>query len=72
MNVYFVQEYPAEELEWLATTSFNRAVDFYCASQDDVCKRWAEMALAVANDIKDGGQLHDLLQTKYLGLKWED
>ncbi|MCJ1432892.1 hypothetical protein MMC27_002250 [Xylographa pallens] len=65
-------EYPAEELEWLATTSFNRAVDFYCASQDDACKRWAEMALGVANDIKDGGQLHELLQTKYLGLKWED
>ncbi|KAI9770778.1 MAG: hypothetical protein M1840_003028 [Geoglossum simile] len=40
--------YPPEELEWLATTTFNRAVDFYCASDDAACKRWAELALSVA------------------------
>ncbi|MCJ1397829.1 hypothetical protein MMC11_001025 [Xylographa trunciseda] len=71
-TMFSFQEYPIEELEWLAATSFNRAVDFYCASQDDDCKRWAEMALGIANNARDGGQLHELLQTKYLGLKWED
>ena len=65
------QSYPAEELEWLATTTFNRAVDFYCVSQDAACKRWAEKALAVATTMSDGGQLRELLETKYLGLRWE-
>ncbi|MCJ1472157.1 hypothetical protein MMC13_000804 [Lambiella insularis] len=64
--------YPAEELEWLATTSFNRAVDFYCASQDEACKRWAEAALGVAKNANDGGQLHELLETKYLSLRWQN
>lgn len=40
--------YPPEELEWLATTTFNRAIDFYCASDDVRCKLWAEKALAIA------------------------
>ncbi len=102
--------YPPEELEWLATTAFNRAVDFYCASDDDGCKRWAEKALTLAglldqsagrreddeeaslaaegrgsgggggrgNGGAGSGQqsawqrtsLHELLQSKYLGLNW--
>jgi len=63
--------YPAEELEWLATTSFNRAVDFYCASDDTRCKTWAEKALTLAAAAEDGGALHGLLQEKYSGLAWE-
>lgn len=66
------QIYPAEELEWLATTCFNRAVDFYCASQDEACKQWAEAALGVAKNADDGGQLHELLEKKYFGLSWEN
>ncbi|MCJ1250157.1 hypothetical protein MMC30_007383 [Trapelia coarctata] len=64
--------YPAEELEWLATTAFNRAVDFYCASQDEDCKRWAEKALEVTRGARDEGQLHELLESKYMGLRWEN
>jgi hypothetical protein len=64
--------YPAEELEWLATSTFNRAVDFYCASQDENCKRWAEKALDLARTARDGGQLLELLESKYLGLRWEN
>ncbi|KAL8987353.1 MAG: hypothetical protein Q9177_003426 [Variospora cf. flavescens] len=63
--------YPAEELEWIATTAFNRAVDFYYASQDDACRRWAGKAISLANLGDDHGQLHELLQNKYMGLAWD-
>jgi hypothetical protein len=63
--------YPPEELEWLATTTFNRAVDLYCASDDAACKRWAELALSVALFVDDGGELHGLLQVNYLRMSWE-
>ncbi|KAH0544865.1 hypothetical protein FGG08_001094 [Glutinoglossum americanum] len=64
--------YPTDELEWLATTTFNRAVDFYCASDDAACKRWAELALSVAQFGNDGGELHGLLQGNYLKMSWEE
>ncbi|KAL8759175.1 MAG: hypothetical protein Q9199_000933 [Rusavskia elegans] len=63
--------YPVEELEWVATTAFNRAVDFYCTSQDAICRRWAEKAMSLAILSDDDGQLHRLLQAKYLGLTWD-
>ena len=62
--------YPPEELEWLTTTTFNRAIDFYCSSQDASCRRWAEKALLLSNLLKDGGALHEVLQEKYQGLSW--
>ncbi|RAL61514.1 hypothetical protein DID88_009553 [Monilinia fructigena] len=30
--------YPTQELEWLATKSFNHAIDLYSADQDDECR----------------------------------
>ncbi|KAI9792394.1 MAG: hypothetical protein M1816_002278 [Peltula sp. TS41687] len=68
-------QYPTDELEWLATTTFNRAVDFYCASDDQACKRWAEKALIIAGLIRENdgsrpGGLRDLLESKYLSLSW--
>ncbi|KAL8943365.1 MAG: hypothetical protein Q9211_001004 [Gyalolechia sp. 1 TL-2023] len=63
--------YPPEELQWIATTVFNRAVDFYCASQDEACRRWAEKAIGLAALGDDDGQLHHLLQNRYLGLAWD-
>ena len=63
-------DYPCEELEWLATTSFNRAIDFYCSSEDAACRRWAERALGLSNLCEDGGALHEVLQQKYQGLAW--
>ena len=65
-------KYPAEELEWLTTTTFNRAIDFYCSSHDALCRRWAERALALSSLCDDGGQLHELLQRKYQGLTWHE
>lgn len=45
--------YPNEELEWLATVAFNRAMDFYLVSADEECRRWARKAIEVA-DLVDG------------------
>ena len=64
--------YPTEELEWLATTTFNRAIDFYCSSQDGECRRWAERALTLESLCNDGGALHGVLQEKFQNLVWQD
>lgn len=69
--IQVAKPYPAEELEWLATTTFNKAVDFYCASQNVECRRWAEKALSIADSMADRGALHELLQTKFMGLTWD-
>ncbi|KAL8827012.1 MAG: hypothetical protein Q9191_003441 [Dirinaria sp. TL-2023a] len=64
-------EAPTEELEYLATTAFNRAVDFYCASQDAACRRWAGKALEMTELCSDGGALRDLLMDKFARLTWD-
>ncbi|KAL2872744.1 uncharacterized protein BJX67DRAFT_376535 [Aspergillus lucknowensis] len=51
-------QYPKEELEWLATVSFNRAVEFFLMSADEECNRWARKAIALADLIEeDRGEL---------------
>ncbi|KAF2096421.1 SPO22-domain-containing protein [Rhizodiscina lignyota] len=62
--------YPNTELEWLATTSFNRAVDYYCASDDVKTKLWAEKSLMLADALDDRGALLKLLREKYSALSW--
>lgn len=37
--------YPQDELEWLAGTAFNHAIDLYCASDLAGYQRWGEAAL---------------------------
>lgn len=64
--------YPQEELEWLATTAFNRAIDFYLASDDVSSKRWCGKALDLAQLMSDNGSLHSVLQEKFACLKWDD
>lgn len=63
--------YPTEELEWVVTTTFNRAVEFYSTSQDKACRRWAEKAISLADLNNDGGLLRQLLQTKFMNLTWD-
>lgn len=63
--------YPQEELEWLAATAFNRAVDFYCVDDDARCRLWAEKALNLAENAGDGGALRGVLMEKYKGLAFE-
>lgn len=62
--------YPAEELEWIATTAFNHAVDYYCQEEDGSCKTWAGKAINIASLLPDNGVLQNILQGKLLGLNW--
>ncbi|KAI9739411.1 MAG: hypothetical protein M1818_005099 [Claussenomyces sp. TS43310] len=63
--------YPAEELEWVATTAFNRAVDFYCVGQDTACNAWASKAIKIASLCPDNGALQHVLEEKFMGLRWD-
>ncbi|PGH12790.1 hypothetical protein AJ79_04014 [Helicocarpus griseus UAMH5409] len=63
--------YPEEELEWLSTTTFNRAVDFYAESNDEASRRWGQKAVDLAGLMHDGGSLYRVLKEKFEGLRWE-
>lgn len=67
-----LENYPKTELEWLATTVFNRAIDFYLQEMDDLAKRWAEKAFVLAQWIDDGGATRDFLMGKFSKLKFSD
>jgi len=60
--------YPATELEWLATTTFNHAIDYYMQENDEACTKWAHHAFMVAQWLEDGGALRGLLMEKYASL----
>jgi len=64
--------YPTDELEWIATKSFNHAVDLYCSGDDNGCRSWAGRALNVAHFCSDGGALEKLLQDKLLNLRFDE
>ena len=64
-------QYPAEEIEWLATTAFNYSVDLYCASDDDACRVWAGKALGLAKASKETEHLYGILQGRYSSLRWD-
>ena len=64
--------YPATELEWMATSSFNRAIDYYVGNNDAKCKAWAEKAMMVAQWLEDNGQLRDLLMGKFAALQFNN
>jgi hypothetical protein len=61
--------YPKTELEWLASTVFNRAIDYYLQENDDATKRWADQAFIVAQWIDDGGATRDNLMARFANLK---
>ncbi|KAG9197672.1 hypothetical protein G6514_001141 [Epicoccum nigrum] len=62
--------YPATELEWMATSAYNRAIDYYVGEDDANCKVWAEKAMVVAQWLEDNGQLRDLLMRKFSTLQF--
>ncbi|KAL4933468.1 uncharacterized protein BDV17DRAFT_298935 [Aspergillus undulatus] len=70
-----VNSYPQDELHWLATSAFNRAVEFFLLSADGECARWAGKAIALADCIGDNGEaglgsgLGALLRTNFAKLK---
>jgi hypothetical protein len=53
--------YPPAELHWLASTCFNRAVDFLGSYHNDNAVLWMDAALALARWADDNGSLHALL-----------
>jgi len=69
--------YPAEELEWLATTLFNLAVDYYVGEKEEQGAKWARKAVELAHiratswDADDGGLLVSVLRGKMAELGWE-
>ncbi|THZ24775.1 hypothetical protein D6C89_04743 [Aureobasidium pullulans] len=69
------EPYPVEELEWLATTAFNHAVDLWFASVDegdgqDTAKAWAEKALMLSGAVTIAeGALRKTLQDKWMRLR---
>ncbi|KAK4157665.1 meiosis protein SPO22/ZIP4 like-domain-containing protein [Chaetomidium leptoderma] len=62
--------WPEEELEWMATTSFNHAIDCYSAQEIERAKEWATKAINLAHYCHDGG-LEEILQNKYLRLSFD-
>jgi hypothetical protein len=62
--------YPADELEWLATTAFNQAVDFYVVSNDKDSQRWGRKAIGLAGLIQGdkGNKLVKVLREKFQNL----
>ncbi|KAK6602521.1 hypothetical protein H4I95_06458 [Botrytis cinerea] len=63
--------YPTQELDWLATKSFNHAIDLYSADQDEACKRWADKSILIAGYCDDAGSLKRLLTQRFGGLKFD-
>ena len=54
--------YPNDEIEWLATVAFNRAVDFFVEPAESVCRRWAAKAILLADTTHVEGPGHGATQ----------
>jgi hypothetical protein len=50
--------YPEDELQWLATTAFNKAVDLLAVKDRQAADQWMEAALELARYAADNGSLH--------------
>jgi len=63
--------YAAEEIEYLATVTFNRAIDAYCVGDDATCHRLADVAVELAACLEgvDGGALRDALVVRRESLR---
>ena len=74
-NAAILSSYPAEELEWLATTLFNLAVDLFIYENEDGAKQWSRKAVEVADVLAanvdgDRGMLARVLRGKVVELGW--
>lgn len=61
-------QYPDDELEWLATTVFNCAIDALCACREQDYNQLAEHAIMVAERVGDRGALRKMLEHKMAAL----
>lgn len=50
--------YPEDEVQWLATTAFNKAVDLLAVENRPAADQWMEAALELARYAADNGSLH--------------
>ena len=57
--------YPETELQWLAATAFNKAVDLISSGMTEDSKEWTNGALEVARYGADNGALHANLTDKH-------
>lgn len=64
--------YPTIELEWLATTAFNHAIDYYVQENDEMCRKWAEKAMSLAEWTENDDGLSTVLMEKYKRLSWDN
>lgn len=62
--------WPEEEIEWMATTAFNHAIDCYSAHETERSKEWAGKAINLAHYCSDP-RLEEILQGKYLRLSFD-
>ncbi|KAK1761225.1 meiosis protein SPO22/ZIP4 like-domain-containing protein [Echria macrotheca] len=60
--------WPEDELEWMATTAFNHAIDCYGVHEVERAKEWAARAINLAHYCGDEGGLERTLQERYLRL----
>lgn len=56
--------YPESELQWLAITGFNHAIDLLADENEDDAAKWIDGALEVARWSQDDGSLHAILTGK--------
>lgn len=63
--------WPEEELEWMAATAFNHAIDLYGAYERERAKEWGSTAMNLAHYCPDKG-FERMLQDKYMRLSFED
>lgn len=56
--------YPEAELQWLATTGFNHAIDLVADDKLDDVKAWLDAAVEVARWTQDNGAMHAILSEK--------
>lgn len=50
--------YPEDELQWLATVAFNKAVDLLAIGDGEAADQWIDVALELARYAADNGSLH--------------
>jgi hypothetical protein len=69
-DLYFCDgfTYPAAELIHIASAAFNKATDFYRATRDVDCQRWAEKAIRIAR-LARGPQGTELVRTLHARLE---
>ena len=64
------ETWPSAEVQWLATVTFNQAVDLYVQGFEEPCRRWAVTAMSVAKEVDDGGAMLRSLHDRFLKLRF--